>query len=44
MRGENNMQINSTKGYLITGIFILILTLTSLFLIFLFMHPTVYFF
>ena len=37
------MKINKTKGYLISGIFILILTLTTLFLIFLFMHPKVYF-
>ncbi len=37
------MQTNKRKGYLISGIFILILTLTILFLIFLFMHPKVYF-
>ena len=37
------MKINKTNGYLISGIFILTLTLITLFLIFLFMHPKVYF-
>ena len=37
------MKINRKNGYLISGLLILILTLTALFLIFLFIHPDVYF-
>ncbi len=37
------MKINRKNGYLISGLLILILTLTTLFLIFLFIHPDVYF-
>ena len=35
--------MNKKTGYLITAFFLLVLTLITLFLIFLFMHPTVYF-
>ena len=37
------MKINRKKGYLISSILILILTLSTLFVIFLFMHPDIYF-
>ncbi len=37
------MHIKKRNGYIISGVMLLVLTLITLFLIFLFMHPTVYF-